>query len=135
LRRGEFSDQQGGHMLLFSEHLVAEALVHETAHVKLDALDHLAPLLENGEEEGFRHPWREDIRPLRGVLLGAHAFLNVALFYQRMVEAGISPDESTREIDQRRREVAEALDILDKHAVFTPAGQGLFDRLVTANSR
>jgi hypothetical protein len=115
--------------------MVAEALVHETAHVKLDALDHLAPLLENGEEEGFRHPWREDIRPLRGVLLGAHAFLNVALFYERMVEAGINPDESTREIDQRRREVAEALDTLDKHAVFTPAGQRLFDRLVTANSR
>jgi hypothetical protein len=115
--------------------MVAEALVHETAHVKLDALDHLAPLLENGEQEGFHHPWREDPRTLRGVLLGAHAFLNVALFYQRMAAAGISPDEAAREIAQRRREVAEALDTLDQHAVFTPAGQRLFDRLVTANSR
>jgi hypothetical protein len=115
--------------------MVAEALVHETAHVKLDALDHLAPLLENGADDGFRHPWREDLRPLRGVLLGAHAFLNVTLLYERMADAGINPDEAAREIDQRRREVAEALDTLDQHAVFTPAGQQLFERLVTANSR
>ena len=57
--------------------LLAETIIHETAHVKLDTLLAVTALAENENEEGYHHPWRPDARPLRGVFLGAHAFANV----------------------------------------------------------
>jgi HEXXH motif-containing protein len=109
---------------------LAESIVHETAHVKLDELLVMDPLLTNGPEAVFRHPWRPDLRPLLGVLLGVHAFANVLRFYEMALVKSV--DDAARvltEIDQRQPEVAQALATLEQHAQFTDVGARLFDDL------
>jgi HEXXH motif-containing protein len=59
--------------------LQAETLIHEFCHSKMNQLLEVDPLLEPGQGgQVFYSPWRKDARRLRGLLLGAHAFLNVA---------------------------------------------------------
>lgn len=62
----------------------AAALAHELQHSKLNALAHLAPLSEESEEPGRLHyaPWRDDPRPLAGMLHGVYAFTGVARFWR-----------------------------------------------------
>ncbi|MFF7753497.1 HEXXH motif domain-containing protein [Streptomyces sp. NPDC007971] len=66
---------------------LAATLVHEFQHVKLGALTHLSPLVRRAEKtperaELFHAPWRDDPRPLEGVLQGIYAFLGVARFWR-----------------------------------------------------
>ncbi len=59
--------------------LQAETLIHEFCHQKMNQLLEVDPLLEPGQGgQVFYSPWRKDARRLRGLLLGAHAFINVA---------------------------------------------------------
>ena len=67
---------------------MAEALIHEVSHNKLNALFDLDPVLENLHGELYASPVRPDPRPLHGVLLAVHAFLPVARLYERMLEDG-----------------------------------------------
>lgn len=62
---------------------LAVTLAHETQHAKLSALLDVVPMLL--PDDGARHytPWRDDPRPLSGLLQGAYAFLGVASFWQR----------------------------------------------------
>jgi HEXXH motif-containing protein len=109
--------------------LLAESILHEMSHVKLDIAMRLAPLLSNGPEKIYRHPWRGDLRPMLGVLLGAHAFLAVMLMYQKAVAIGFDRDFAWHEYKLRQREVGEALSVLEDHAVFTDAGQQVYEHM------
>ncbi|QGV79491.1 HEXXH motif domain-containing protein [Streptomyces ficellus] len=61
----------------------AATLVHELQHSKLSALLHLRPLYEPGRTRALYYaPWRDDPRPLGGMLQGAYAFTAVARFWQ-----------------------------------------------------
>lgn len=111
--------------------MLAETLVHECAHVKLDGLWHIEPLLIDDGEPRFHHPWRPDPRPLRGVLLGAHAFLNVAILYRNADEHDPTP-VFAREYETRLAEVREALGTLARHAAFTELGATVFAALCEA---
>ncbi|MFF8291479.1 aKG-HExxH-type peptide beta-hydroxylase [Streptomyces sp. NPDC016309] len=63
--------------------LCAATLVHELQHSKLSALMHLCPLYEPGVADRLYYaPWRDDPRPLGGMLQGAYAFMAVARFWQ-----------------------------------------------------
>ncbi|MFE8963418.1 HEXXH motif domain-containing protein [Streptomyces iakyrus] len=77
---------------------LAETLVHEMQHSKLAAVMHLVDLLaEPGTEEpGARYyaPWRDDPRPLYGLLHGTYAFMSVARFWSR--EAAVLSDPAER---------------------------------------
>ncbi|MFT6397338.1 MAG: HEXXH motif-containing protein [Bradymonadia bacterium] len=76
------------YMTLHPDPLVmAEAIIHEFSHNKINALWSLSPLLENAFEPLFSSPVRPDPRPLFGVLLAVHAFLPVEQMYLRMIEA------------------------------------------------
>jgi hypothetical protein len=61
----------------------AATLVHELFHSKLSALLDLVPLFTAQSGELLYSPWREDPRPLVGILHGAHSFLAVADFWRR----------------------------------------------------
>ncbi|HEY2302544.1 MAG TPA: HEXXH motif-containing putative peptide modification protein [Acidimicrobiales bacterium] len=114
---------------------LGESVVHETAHVKLDLLMTMVPLLDNSSERIHRHPWREDLRPLSGVLMGSHAFLNVLLYYRRMVEAGLGGTEAERELARRQSEVLTALELLSERGRFTDDGLALFEGMIGALGR
>jgi HEXXH motif-containing protein len=107
---------------------MVEALVHEFQHNKLNALLESDDVLENAHEPLYRSPVRPDARPLHGVLLAVHAFVPVALLYERMIAAG-----DARASDRRLREIAhinrEGTDVLRAHARPTPVGKALLDEL------
>jgi HEXXH motif-containing protein len=108
---------------------LAEALVHEFQHTKLNLAGHAAPLLENALSPLYPSPVRPDPRPLHGVLLAAHAFLAVAVLHRRMRAAGAwSPDAERRlsEIDLKNHE---AMELLRAHASPTPDGRDLLSDL------
>lgn len=107
---------------------LAEALIHEFQHNKLNAVLHSDPLLENGTEASFASPVRPDPRPLLGVLMAVHAFLPVARLYRDMTRAGHSFSKG-RDWEKRFHEIAsanrEAADTVLAHAKPTRLGRGL----------
>lgn len=111
---------------------LAEALVHEFQHNKVNALSHLGPLLDNAFSPLFPSPIRPDPRPLWGILLAAHAFLPVAVMYRRMRAAShpraVGPEFARRlgEIDLKNHE---AVGMLEIHGRFTPPGSALMHDL------
>jgi hypothetical protein len=107
---------------------MAEALIHEFQHNKLNALLELDDVIENAHVPLYKSPVRPDPRPLHGILLAVHAFLPVARLYERMIEAG-----DLRANTGRLREIVrvnrEGTDVLRAHARPTPIGQGLLGEL------
>jgi HEXXH motif-containing protein len=67
--------------------LLAEGLVHELQHAKLGALLGLAPLYQAQAGEHYYAPWRDDPRPVGGLLQGAYAYLGVTKFWWRQSRA------------------------------------------------
>lgn len=66
---------------------MAETLVHEFQHIKLCGLIDMLPLVEPSSERGYA-PWREDPRPMGGILQGVYAFTGIVRFWdvQRRLE-------------------------------------------------
>jgi HEXXH motif-containing protein len=60
---------------------LAVGLVHEFQHAKLGALMDLVTLHES-DDRRYYAPWRDDPRPLGGLLHGAYAFLGVTDFWR-----------------------------------------------------
>ncbi len=86
---------------------MAEALIHETQHGKLNALSWFDPVLHNAQTEWTSSPVRPDLRPLMGVLLAAHAFVPVAALHARLAELD-HPIANAPRFGVRRDEVIEA---------------------------
>ncbi|MFO0683596.1 MAG: HEXXH motif-containing putative peptide modification protein [Sandaracinus sp.] len=83
---------------------LAEAIVHETQHGKLNVLSYFDPVLVNGRTTWTQSPVRPDLRPLSGVMLAVHAFVPVAGLHQRLVEID-HPISRTPEFRTRREQV------------------------------
>ncbi len=64
--------------------VLAEALVHENQHSRLNLLSWLDPVLENAWSHWADSPVRPDLRPLMGVLLAVHAFVPVAMMHKAL---------------------------------------------------
>jgi HEXXH motif-containing protein len=67
---------------------MAETLIHEFQHIKLSGLMDMLPLVEPGDEKCYA-PWRDDPRPVGGILQGLYAFTGIVRFWdvQRHLEA------------------------------------------------
>jgi len=72
----------------------AEVLAHEVQHTKLAALATMEPLCAIGGPARHYAPWRDDPRPISGLLQGVYAFLGVADFWRerRVVAASARAD-------------------------------------------
>jgi uncharacterized protein len=66
--------------------MLASTLAHEVQHVKLSALIDLIPLTRPDDGRRFYAPWREDPRPVSGLLQGAYAYVGVSGFWRRQRE-------------------------------------------------
>ncbi len=123
---------QGGIFLMHRDDLMwtAENLIHEFGHSRLDQLFELDDLIGNGEEERYRSPWRDDPRPVKGIVHGLFVFTRIALWYERLLASGEKHGEVRRRLTVVLRQAGEAIGVLRSHAVWTPIGQGLFDELV-----
>jgi uncharacterized protein len=90
----------------------AVALAHEVQHLKLAALLGMVPLTKPDDGRRFYAPWREDPRPISGLLQGAYAFLGVSRFWrqQRFLDKG--PDGLNAHVEFARWRTA-ALRVTD----------------------
>ena len=111
---------------------MAEAIIHETQHGKLNRLTWLDPVLRNGYTAWSESPVRPDLRPVMGVLLAVHAFVPVAALHQRLAQMD-HPLSKTLRFQERRAEVlagnAGGLEVVERMAEPTPMGTKVIDGL------
>lgn len=62
---------------------LAVALHHEFMHIKLGGLMHIARLTSDDPAAVWYAPWREDPRPVGGLLQGVYAFFGIADFWRK----------------------------------------------------
>ncbi|WP_017239177.1 HEXXH motif domain-containing protein [Streptomyces sp. SS] len=103
----------------------AVTLVHEFQHTKLGALLHLLTLERDGGAERHHAPWRDDPRPLRGLLQGAYAFLGITDFWSRYLDRAPRAGRATAEFEfaLSRRQTREAVDTLGADPALTAHGR------------
>ena len=111
---------------------LAEAIVHETQHGKLNLLLWLDQVLINGRTTWTSSPVRPDLRPLLGVLLAVHAFVPVAALHARLA-AIEHPLAHGPEFARRRLDVLAGNEggmvILREKSVPTRTGRRVLDAL------
>jgi HEXXH motif-containing protein len=115
---------------------LADALVHESSHIKLRLISRLAAVVAgDGGAADYRHPWRAEARPLEAVLVACHAFVAVHRFHARCVR--VRGDEEARAEHRRLGpEVARALAELRRgEPLLTTVGRNLAQRLSDAYER
>lgn len=106
----------------------ADLLCHELAHARVNAVLAHDPLLLR-DDALHPSPWRPDPRPLMGVLLGVHAFVNVCTFYERLMDA-CGSDRLSAEIHAlQAHKVREGLQLLHDHAEPTDLGAAFIGAL------
>ncbi|GAA0886414.1 hypothetical protein GCM10009120_50130 [Sphingobacterium siyangense subsp. cladoniae] len=64
---------------------VAESIIHETMHLQLTLIENFCPFVKIGSMEEFYSPWRDELRPIRGVLHGVYVFSAIKDFYKRIL--------------------------------------------------
>jgi HEXXH motif-containing protein len=113
---------------------LAEAIVHECQHGKLNVLLWLDEVLRNGRTTWTPSPVRPDLRPLLGVLLAVHAFVPVAAMHRELARLE-HPLAAGPEFERRRAQVLASnlrgLEILEELADPTPLGARLLADLRT----
>jgi HEXXH motif-containing protein len=123
---------------LNDEDRLAEMILHELSHNKLFLLDDRDPLLDqtwHGDgwrDECYYSPWRDDPRPLKGILHGVFVFVEVASFWaNRLPKASCLPSDavSVRRFKTVFAQLEVACEVLEGSAHFTPIGARLFDEL------
>ncbi|MGH3219110.1 MAG: HEXXH motif domain-containing protein [Streptosporangiaceae bacterium] len=101
---------------------LACTLTHEVQHIKLSALLDLVRLTRPDDGRRFYAPWREDPRPISGLLQGAYAYLGVSGFWRRQRELDHSLDAYV-EFARWREAAALVTDVLQSSGQLTAAGE------------
>lgn len=105
---------------------LAEEIIHESCHVRLNSILAVEPLFLNGEEALYSSPLRQEPRPMFGVFHQMYVLSRLLFFYDRFAT------ETHRE---RRAWIAQALQesfaVVSMHAQPTPAGANLIESVRT----
>jgi uncharacterized protein len=103
---------------------LAVTLAHEVQHLKLSALLDIVTLIRPDDGRRFYAPWREDPRPVSGLLQGAYAFLGVSGFWrqQRHLDDGAAGVRAHAEFARWRAAAAAVVETLQSSGRLTPAG-------------
>jgi HEXXH motif-containing protein len=110
---------------------LAATLIHESQHYRLSALHDLRPVYDETPGDLLYSPWRNDPRPLSGVVHGVQAFLGVADFWLREPPGPVAGLEYARHAGQLRL----ATTVLTGAAGLTSFGRTLADSLRTRIDR
>ncbi|RKN47529.1 HEXXH motif domain-containing protein [Micromonospora endolithica] len=110
---------------------LAMSLVHETQHHKLGALLHLLDLVEEDRSRRFYAPWRDDPRPLGGLLQGAYAFCGIIDFWRmhRLRATGGAAALAHFEFALWRQQTLAVVRTLARSGQLTPCGEEFLARL------
>jgi HEXXH motif-containing protein len=110
---------------------LAVGLLHEFQHNKLGSLMHQIDMYDRGTRGLFYAPWRDDPRPLGGVLQGIYAFVAIAGFYgaYRHLAGGAEADLAHFEFALWRQQIHRALRQLRGRPELTAFGDRLVESL------
>lgn len=113
--------------------VIVEALVHEYHHHKLNALLNLDPIIRgDSREEIYYSPWRDDPRPLSGILQATYVFQCVLEFWHNFLKKDI-PILQEKRLQQRvytaKVQLQTALKVLKDNAEFSGIGQALIQAI------
>jgi HEXXH motif-containing protein len=105
----------------------AEALVHEMQHSKLNALLGLVKLTDDDGGERHLAPWRDDPRPLVGLVHGVYAFTSGVEFWLRQEPTARETEARhiTFDMAYRRTQVRRTLHTLQAEEGLTRPGRAL----------
>jgi len=133
-----FSDLPGAFILsaVPEPHWVADALIHELLHNRLYFILERGEILDRSEGDEpteFYSPWREDLRPLSGLLHANYVYIGVARFWHavcasgeaRGLERAYAEDQAVRAVLQLKIGIAQ----MGRHAKFTSRGFELFRQM------
>ena len=70
---------------VISDLRVAESIIHESMHLFLTLIESQVELILQGSKSTHYSPWRDELRPLRGVLHGMFVFKVVKNFYKEIL--------------------------------------------------
>jgi uncharacterized protein len=105
-------------------YMCAVTLAHEIQHLKLAALLDIVPLTLRDDGSRYYAPWRDDPRPVSGLLQGAYAYLGVSGFWrrQRQLSDGARGLQADMEFARWRAGAARAVETLRSSGRLTPIG-------------
>lgn len=108
---------------------LALLLIHEFQHVKMGALLDLYDLYDPADSRLFHAPWRDDPRPLEGLLQGTYAHLAVADFWhaRQRLTAGADAEAAGQRYVRWRDHTADAIETLAASGSLTPLGARFVD--------
>lgn len=110
---------------------LALLLIHEFQHVKLGAILDLYDLYDPTDRRLFNAPWREDPRPLEGLLQGTYAHLAVTDFWRvrQEVTAGAEAEAAGERFAFWRDHTRDAIETLAGSGSLTPLGERFVDEM------
>ena len=109
---------------------LALLLIHEFQHVKMGALLDLYDLYDRGDARLFHAPWRDDPRPLEGLLQGTYAHIAVTDFWRARRHAdGPAAAVAGQRFTHRRSQTAAAIETLAGSGSLTPLGEQFIDAM------
>jgi HEXXH motif-containing protein len=116
---------------------LALSLVHEFQHTKLGGLMHLGAMCrpaDEGVQDRYYAPWRDDPRPLAGLIQGLYAYVGITGFWQRRRKRAHGDDRRTADFEYAyaRFQVGQAMTEALRSGRLTPWGEALLDRLSAA---
>lgn len=103
---------------------LAETVLHELQHSKLNALLDLVPLERSDSTRLFYAPWRRDPRPLSGLLHGLYAFAGVVEYWRRRLSAHPDDGAAIFQFAYNREQLRAALAWLGPTPELTESGEG-----------
>lgn len=131
-----YKNMRGALCLSHSEDqlLQEETLIHEFCHQKANLLTAADPLLKPGQGgQVLYSPLRPDARRLWGLLLGAHAFINVDRYLMKVLRREAFPEKARASIQaniaRRLHHVDDMLRSVSLYADLTPVGERFQSRL------
>ena len=108
-----------------------DSIVHEHAHQKLYTLESVVSLYDKTYAAKHRSPWKNEPRPVGGILHGYFVFSLLSALWTRIMDYGdhvLSPFAANR-VASIARELDDARATLSQYCPFTEAGAELFDSL------
>jgi HEXXH motif-containing protein len=90
---------------------VAESIIHEAMHLKLTLIERLIPLIDEKSKITFFSPWRDEERPVRGVLHGLFVFRTLLEFFEE-IKFSFALEEQFKFIENRIRQIRKEISLI-----------------------
>jgi HEXXH motif-containing protein len=101
----------------------AETFAHELQHLKLGAVQKIVTLTMDDDGTRYYAPWRDDPRPLNGLLQGTYAYLGVTGFWRRQRRLPGGHRQAEAEYARWRAATTRSTETLRSSGRLTSAGE------------